>query len=72
MVRTATATAIKCPLAVVAKLQLSCHNCNVAITQLQRRNYAMCELTRLLVSDFYADHTGDHLATTLTPIASWR
>ena len=45
--------AIKCLLAVVAKL-----------SQLQRRDNALCELTRLLVSDFFVDHTGDYLATT--------
>ena len=30
------------------------------LSQLQRCDYALCELTRLLVSDIFADHTGDY------------
>ena len=40
----------------------------VQLSQLQRCDYALCELTRLLVSDFFADH----LANTLTTTASLR
>ena len=41
-------------------------------TQLQRRVYALCDLTRLPVSVFLADHTGVHSTPTLIPTASCR